>query len=290
MTVLDAEQLETLRIFAEDPNLTHTAQRRHLSQPAVHLQLARLAESVGSALYRRVGRRLVLTEVGEALARHAVDVRTREAEVLGRLSGEEQSSPAVLAAGEGALLYLLGPALSAFAHEGGRVLVRTRDREGTVAAIKNGEAHLGVTTLDADVPRLVDVPLVTAVPVLAMPRTHRLARRRVLRLADLEGERLVVPPRGRPLREAIAGALGGAGVRWQVAVEATGWAPILHFVALGLGVAVVNGCCALPKGVIGRPIEGLPRARYRIVWAEGLAHPGALRLRALLRARSPISR
>lgn len=283
---LDADQLETLRIFAETANLTHTAQRRHLSQPAVHLHLAKLADAAGARLYDRVGRRLVLTPAGEALARHAVDVRTREAEVLGRLAGERVQSPTVLAAGEGALLYLLGPALSAFAGEGGRVLVRTRDREGTLAALKGGEAHLGVTTLDADVPRLVDVPLTTALPVVAMPRTHRLARRRVLRLVDLEGERLVVPPRGRPQREAIAAALAGAGVRWEVAVEATGWAPLLHFVALGLGLAVVNGCCALPRGVIARPIEGLPKARYRIVWAEGLDHPGAVRLRALLRGRA----
>ena len=40
---------------------------------------------------------------------------------------------------------------------------------------------------------------------------------------------------------------------------------MLQFVGLGLGVAVANGCCRLPRGVVARPIVDLPKIRYRLV-------------------------
>ncbi|MBI2394058.1 MAG: hypothetical protein HYV09_31090 [Deltaproteobacteria bacterium] len=44
----------------------------------------------------------------------------------------------------------------------------------------------------------------------------------------------------------------------------------LHFVALGLGLAIVNGCCRLPRGLVGRPIVDLASVDYRVVHAKAL--------------------
>lgn len=51
-------------------------------------------------------------------------------------------------------------------------------------------------------------------------------------------------------------------VEWNVAVEAAGWELMLEFVRLGLGLAVVNECCRLPRGVVGRPVPELPSLQY----------------------------
>jgi DNA-binding transcriptional LysR family regulator len=78
---------------------------------------------------------------------------------------------------------------------------------------------------------------------------------------------------GRALRTTLDAALGEDLL--QVAVEADGWASMLQFVALGLGVAVVNGCCRLPRGVVARPITDLPRLQYRVVSVAGGLHSPA---------------
>ena len=129
-------------------------------------------------------------------------------------------------------------------------------------ALLGGQAHVGVAVLDR-VPDELESELLLATPqVLVVPRAHRLARRRRCRLADLQGERLVVPPAGRPLRAAVDLLTRSAGVEWTVAVEASGWPLQLHFARLGVGLTVVNGCCKLPPGLIAVPLPELPATRY----------------------------
>jgi DNA-binding transcriptional LysR family regulator len=192
----------------------------------------------------------------------------------------------VRAAGEGAYLYLLGPALrshlshSAQAHSAqaksaqtrsvqARVTLMTRDRDGMIEAVRSGEAQLGVAALDGTPEGLVSHRLTTVEPVLVLPRSHPLSRKRRVRLRDLAGSRLIVPPAGRPHREAIAAALRRARVPWEIAVEASGWELMIHFVAMGMGLAIVNGCCRLPRGLCARPLDeergGLGGVEYRVV-------------------------
>src|SRR5687767_85799 len=100
--------------FADVANFTHAAKRLHISQPALHVQIKKLAEAVGRPLYRRDGKSLVLTPEGERLAAYGREVRERGAAVLAEVRGERASGPVVLAAGQGAFLYLLGGAIKKF--------------------------------------------------------------------------------------------------------------------------------------------------------------------------------
>lgn len=95
-----------------------------------------------------------------------------------------------------------------------------------------------------------------------------------------------MPPTGAPFREALEGHLHQHGIDWSVGVEASGWALMAHFVSLGLGVAVVNGCCALPPGCRGIPLRGIPPVDYSLLTPlRDRLPPEATRLRDSLRAR-----
>jgi DNA-binding transcriptional LysR family regulator len=146
----------------------------------------------------------------------------------------------------------------------------TLNREDALAAVIGGKAQLGVAPLD-DVPaQLQSTVLTTVGQVLAVPECHRLARRARLKLTDLAGERLVVPPRGRPHREMLAALLRSAEVPWEASVEANGWELMLSFVAMGAGVAVVNACCRMPAGVVRIALPELPVLRYHCFHLRGL--------------------
>jgi DNA-binding transcriptional LysR family regulator len=134
-----------------------------------------------------------------------------------------------------------------------------------LAAVRSGQAHLGVSVLDVLPEDLTAVELATFPQVLLVPHDHRLARRRSVALRDLAGTRLVVPPRPRPHRVLLEHALRAAGVEWTVAVEAEGWPLITHFVALGVGLAVVNGCVPAPPGLVARAVTDLPSVTYHVV-------------------------
>jgi DNA-binding transcriptional LysR family regulator len=121
--------------------------------------------------------------------------------------------------------------------------------------------------------------------LLVMPRNHPLARKGRVRLVDLNGQQLVVPHQDRPHRIALDEALRRAGVEWTVAVEASGWELMVHFVELGLGLAIVNGCTRIPATLVGRPIPELVPVEYRLVRGRGSEdHPGAAELLRQLRS------
>lgn len=274
--MLSSEQLASFICFAEHLNFTHAAQALHLSQPALHVQIARLGEATGAPLYRRVGRRLELTAAGEEVLAFARDTRERTAQLIDTLQAGDGQRRVTLAAGEGAYLYLLGPAIRSFARNRRAPLtLLVRDKVGTMAAVRTGEAQLGVAVVDAPPDGLVSEPLACVEQVLVIPARHALARKRRIGLEHLAGERLIVAPEGHIHRTVIAQALRSAGVQWSVAVEASGWELMLHFASLGVGLAIVNGCCRIPRGLISRPLAALPRIHYHLLSRPGAARTGA---------------
>lgn len=274
--MLKSEWLDGFVVFAEHLNFTHAAKALHLSQPALHAQIRRLSEELGVSLYGREGRRLRLTAEGEEVLRFARQSRERTAAFVERLRTGHSQRPVVLAAGEGALLYLLGDAIKGLrGKEAAPLRVLTADGPGVLRALHRGEAHVGVAVID-DVPDELESRVLAEIPqALVMPRAHPLARRRTVPVAALADLPLVLPPRGRPQREMLARVVQGEGGRLRPAVEATGWELAIHFVSLGLGLAVVNGCCRIPAGLVGRVVPGLPSVRYRaLVRRDAPAHEG----------------
>lgn len=256
----DLEQLEAFAVFAEHLNLTRAARVLGLSQPALHTRLRRLGEVIGAPLYRRQGNALVLTETGVRTARLAREIRMRLADFADELRAEQVRAPICLCAGEGALLYLLGPAVRRFARRHPlRVLVR--DAEGTLEAVGSGLAQLGVLT--GDVPHTFEQELIAEVGfALAVSSTDPLAERSRASWSDLRGKAMIAPPAGRPHRLALDAKLPSS---VEIAVEIAGWPLTLQLVSLGIGVAVVNDFCKPPRGVTLVPFDGLGTRRYVVV-------------------------
>jgi len=263
--LVSGDGLAAFVVFADHLNFTHAAAELHISQPALHVKIRKLAQALGRPLYYRSGRRLVLTADGEAVARFARAHDDRLAQFLADFTGVARR-PVVLAAGQGAYLYLLGDTVRAvLAEEPTRLRLINCDHRQMLAAVRTGQAHLGVGVLDVLPEDLIALELARFPQLLLVPDDHRLARRRSVTLADLAGTSLVVPPQRRPQRVLLEQALRAAGADWTVAVEAEGWPLIAHFAALGVGLAVVNGCVPAPPGVVARPITDLPPVVYHVV-------------------------
>jgi len=63
-------QLQIFLVAAEHESFLHAAEILHLTQPAVSMQMKRLADMVGTPLFIKSGRNLRLTTAGEALIPH----------------------------------------------------------------------------------------------------------------------------------------------------------------------------------------------------------------------------
>ncbi|MEV6281976.1 LysR family transcriptional regulator [Kribbella sp. NPDC051770] len=261
---LVADDLTAFAAFAAHRNFTRAAEELHVSQPALHTRIRKLEQRLGQPLYSKHGRQLRLTAAGESLAAFANESRSRADAFLGSL-GAGVERPLVLAAGSGAYLYLLGDPIRRYLTPRRQLRLMTADATGTVDAVRTGTADLGVTALAVPPKDLACVQLARFPQVLVTRPNHRLADRRSIRLKDLGGEALVVPPPTRPHRRQLERSLLDAGVDWSVAVEAEGWDLLVHFVRLGIGPAVVNGSVRVPAALRAVPIRDLPPIRYYIL-------------------------
>jgi DNA-binding transcriptional LysR family regulator len=268
--------------FAEHRNFTKAAAQLHLSQPALHVQIKKLAEAVGRALYVRSGRALVLTSEGERLAAYGREVLDRGERVLAELRGETAAGPVVLAAGQGAFLYLLGPAIRRFPKQRWPLRLLALTGPEAIDAVRSARAHLGVVATDAPPADLASTPLRSVGQHVIVPASHRLARRRTVTPRDLAGEAIVVAPVGSQHRMMLAQALRVAHADWSVAVEANGWELMLHFAKSGMGITVVNDFCSVPRGMVGIPLDNVPAITYRLVAREPL-HAAAQAMATLVK-------
>lgn len=86
MVALNFHHLRYFWAVAHDGNLTRTAQKLHVSQSALSMQIKQLEEGLGHKLFERRGRQLVLTEAGAIALEHADAIFAAGEELLDTLT------------------------------------------------------------------------------------------------------------------------------------------------------------------------------------------------------------
>jgi LysR family transcriptional regulator, low CO2-responsive transcriptional regulator len=265
--LFSSDALEAFAVFAEQRNFTRAAALLHLSQPSLHVKIAKLAETVGTPLYRRDGRMLHLTAAGEQVADHARALQERQRELVATLGSQNEDEPLTVATGEGALRNVLNQGLRETSkRDRQRLRILTADATASIDLVQRGRADLGVAVVD-EFPASLSLRRICRIgQKLVVPSGHTLASRKRISIGDLHDERMIVPPLGRPHRAMVARALRDADVRWEPAVEVSSWETMVQMVGLGFGVAIINENVRLPRGVVGIALPMLPAVEYHAFW------------------------
>lgn len=284
------DDLEAFQAFADCLNFTRAAEKLSISQPALHVKIKKLGESLNCLLYAKEGRKLVLTEDGKRFARYAGETLESHRRFVREMLGEDDTPSITLAAGSGSFLYLLGPAIRQFlADFEGELRLLTMNRPQALQALRLGTADLAVTVL-SKVPPDLRGELLAGIPTqLVVPMKHRLSRRKRISPEDLAEESLIVPPLGRPFRDSLEACFSVRGVPLKVGLEAEGWQLMMHFASMGLGATLVNGCCKVPEDCKAVPVDGLPYSKYYLLQVKGRAHTPSIQdlTRQILTIRDP---
>src|SRR6185436_5673229 len=161
--------------FARDGNFTRAAARLHMSQPALHTKIANLGHQFDGPLYVRRGRQMQITELGQRVQQFAQELVVLAAAFEAELSGVQADEPVILAAGEGAYLYLLGAGIRAYrAASPGALTLQTADGRVSIESVLAGRAQVGVASLETIPAGLHAEPLTRVGQSLAVPSRHPL--------------------------------------------------------------------------------------------------------------------
>lgn len=193
---MEMHQVRYFLAAAETLNFTRAAAVCNVSQPALTLAVKKLEEELGSHLFYREGKRLLLSEFG-ALMRPQLQQLQDQAESAQSLAANFRLlNKAPLRIG---VLPTIGPVrLSRFLagfqadYPGVEITVEEGPLGGLTQRLADGK--LDIAVLSSPVPlgdEVRTVPLYTERYVVALPPEHRLQHRNAIKLADLSGESYV---------------------------------------------------------------------------------------------------
>jgi DNA-binding transcriptional LysR family regulator len=241
-------QIETLKIFCdlvETRSFSQAAERNFVTQSAVSQQVRGLEERFKRRLLERVrGRREVrLTNAGEAfyeesrkvLAAYQV-LQERMRALTGTVSGTVRVAT-VYSVG----LHELPPAVRRFMslYPAAKIDLEYSRTTRIVRDVLSGAVELGVVAYPERRRGLSVVPLAGDRLVVICPPAHRLATRKKVRAADLQGQDFVLFERDIPTRRATDRILKSHGVSVKTVAEFDNIETIKRAVEVGLGLAIV---------------------------------------------------
>ncbi|MBK3625530.1 LysR family transcriptional regulator [Streptomyces sp. MBT49] len=256
--------MQVLRAVVGNGSVTGAAAALGYTPSAVSQQIAALEKEAGAALLERVGRGvrptaagLLLTGYADTIGRQLAEAETALADLLAGRTGQ-LAVRYFATAGAG----LVAPAVARLreAHPGVRVDLRlTADPQDPSAEVREGRADLALLVGSAELrgdgvrlTRLLDDPYLAV-----LPRGHRLAGRRSVRLAELAEEPFVGSEWPGPCLDAQLDACAAAGFRPGFAVQSEDYMTAQGFVAAGLGVSLVPrlGLGSRHPGVVVREVR-----------------------------------
>lgn len=266
-------ELRSLRYFvavAQEKSFSRAATLLHISQPPLSRQIRKLEEELGAELFERNTRHVRLTSVGVSFyenARRTLDQADLAMQIARKTTKGEMGTIRIghLAYADLTIIPKLLPRLVE-AYPGVQFELQTLTGAIQLEALHNGSidvafVHLPVGGDDFAVERVLRHPY-----VLAVPSTHRFAKRASVPLSALAGERYVFFARRKDpsLYDSVIGFCRAAGVILNIAYETDHMQTTLGLVAAGLGVAL------LPSAIttVVRPGIAYVRIRPANAWYE----------------------
>lgn len=239
---MELRQVQYFLAVAQHESFTRAAEHVHVSQPSLSVQIGALEEELGTKLFDRLGRRVVLTQAGELFRQHA-EAALRELEqaahVVQELHGAKRGRLSV-----GTLStvnsYLIAPLVSRFKHRFPEIHLHIHALPSTdiVNGLLANQLDLGICLLPLAHPQLRAIPLFEERLVLVAPTSVKTLRPR-LRMQDLATLPLVLMPTDYCLRKMVERECAKAGVHPRVSLEMSSPEGILQAVAEGAGMTIL---------------------------------------------------
>lgn len=245
---MELKQLEYFVAVCRELHFTRAAEKLGIAQPSLSQQIRLLEHEIGTPLFDRVGKRILITEAGKALLHHGYKVfhelsqaRAAISEILGIQRGTLKI---------GALLtvvnYLLPPTVIEF-HR------RYPSLELSILGLRTGDIYdrllqneldLGIVYLQEEHHDLEAIPLYHENLALAAPADHPIAKEPFIRLDQIKETPSVLLPSTYYLRQLINEKCRSLEFAPQPVMEMTTMESIIHMVSKGVGVTI------LPKGYL----------------------------------------
>ena len=271
---MNIEDLQAFLSVARNASFSLAAEELHLTQPAISKRIANLESQLDTRLFDRIGRKVSLTEAGQALLPRArsillevEDSRRAISNLSGRIGGKLS-----IGTSHHIGLHRLPPVLRQFNTDYPEVEldIHFMDSEEACRAVEHGDLELGIVTLPLTPSSLLKTLEIWPDPLsIVVGKSHALAKQRQVSLEILSRHTAILPATGTYTREVLERAIEHSNSKLKVGLATNYLETIKMMVSVGLGWSV------LPESMLNREIKSLPlkdihlHRTLGIVWHAG---------------------
>jgi LysR family transcriptional regulator, nitrogen assimilation regulatory protein len=242
---VDMRQLEYFLAVVDYGGVGKAAEALHIAQPSLSQTLGRLERRLGTPLFHRAGRGLVLTSAGEALIGPARQILrdVGRAEDLVRGVRDLETGRVDICAIPSLAVEPLSPWIGIFRARHPRVGVRVDEpstASGVADLVHSGNSELGFTTASSFRQELASVELSQQHLVAVLPQgMDAKTTGRTISLESLARKPLITHRRGTDSWMHIAEVLDSRGIELGPTVDVASPSAVMNLVVNGAGAALL---------------------------------------------------
>ncbi len=239
-------KLKVFRVVADMLNYRRAAEELHLTQPAVTAQIRSLEESLGIALFDRIGRDTTLTPAGATLLKYVRQIEAITNEAVAALApfGGQEGVELSIGASHTIAVYLLPRLLPQILREWPKLRIHIMGGSTNEVLHALVTHRVGVSLIEAPAHR-PDLKIETfaedELTLIARP-DHPWANKAVVRAAELVQEPILLREVGSGMRQFVESYLERNGVLRQqlrTFIDMNSTEGIISAVEAGLGIGFV---------------------------------------------------
>ncbi len=289
-------QLQIFLAAGEASSFARAAEALHLTQPAVSMQMAQLAEVMGVPLFEKRGRSLALTQAGETLlpyARRVAQTLRDAGEALDALKGLGQGKVKIALV---TTTRYFAPRLISLFHAQHRNIeldVDIANRESVIAKLEAGEVEIAIMGRPPARLAVVAEAFANHPHGIIAPPGHPLAGKKRIPPERLASEAFLYREKGSGTRSAMEFFFSENQLLPAASQEMTSNESIKQAVMAGMGLAFISlhtvGLELQTRNLALLDVKGLPIVRtwYSLHPANKLLSPAAAAFQRFMVAEAP---
>lgn len=231
---LSLRQLQYVVAVAETLGFRRAAERCAVSQPTLSAQVQHLEEVLGVKLFERDRRRVLLTSAGDEVVTRARRILVETEDLLAVATRARDPFAGTFRVGVIPTIapYFLPEVTQVLAKKYPhlRLVFREEKTEDTVRDLWAGTLDAGLVALEADLGALEHAEVMRDPFVVAMPKGHRLAKKKKIAQSDLDDQDVLLLEDGHCLRSQALALCSKAGAH-ELDLRATSLATLVQMVA-----------------------------------------------------------
>jgi DNA-binding transcriptional LysR family regulator len=249
---MDFQQLRVFRAAAKCGGFTRAGEQLHLSQSTVSQHIKQLESDLGSKLFARVGRRVVLSKAGELLLQYADRIfqDLKHAEMAVRELSALKHSTVRLGVGASTMAYRLPRILSDYSARFPEIelIVVTGTTEILLDHIRSERVDLAIVMSPVPEPGMTVTSAGREELVAVLRRGHPAARKEVITPAELARLRYISYEKGTAMQTLIDQYFESLGIAPRAVMALENIESIKGLVRAGLGFAILPRCAVSERG------------------------------------------